>query len=894
MLGLLLVGGLLGACGPSSFVGRTYDNVTAYYNTFHNAQAAFENGVQSVREAARPIDRTRYLPVFPAPPEGTATEPFDKAIQKSADVLRQHPQSKWVDDALLLIGKAYFYQQNYVGAEQKFREMLALSDASRAVEARFWLARTLVTAGRTGEAAKAIQVGLEAVGGSGPWQARLHLVQGALRARQERWADATEALQTGLEMGVPDEVAARGAFLLAQVRGTQENIRAAEKAYRSVLAYDPPYDLGFAARLGSIAMQGLHERPEAALERLRGLEADEKNFEMRGEMAVVRARILKAQGRSDAAQQVLTEILRGDEAPSGTAAGRVHYTLASIYRDAYQDFSRAAAHFDTARTSLRAPAGGAGGDRTGLQTQRIPTAPTDADEQATRYQSLADRTDDVARLDSLLRLGRMSPAQFRQFVTELQAERAAAQEAARERREPQGPRLRQGDGRGGGDGQRRRSVQSAAQTGGTDAGFLFHRDPARVQEGRRQFRRTWGERPRVDNWRRRADVRGQQAVAEADSAAPPPEAERAEMKGRTDALLQQSALDLSDVPRDSSSVAAMEADRAVARYELANALFLSAGRPDSAITWYRRVVEAHDDHPVARRALYAMAEAHQAQRDTAAAERAYARVVERYPASPFAERARRRLGTTAPRAGQRRTARADSAYAVAYQLWERRQIERALPSMVTVAQRYPKTDAAPRALLAAGTMYWRSLQPPSSDSTRIRYAEHLRRAVPADSGWGGPGADTTGTASSSEAPAPRRPASAEPDTIRADSTSSPSRARQAPLDSAGGAARSEPIDPAPDAAEADSSSARELGRGPLERLLSYLVDRYADTPQAQRARTLMEVIARPGSTRTDSGRARSTTQPRPTPQEGRQDRDTSVSDTTESSGRPRDPKPNRR
>jgi tetratricopeptide (TPR) repeat protein len=117
---------LAGGCAETSFVGRQYDNFTAYYNKFYNARNAFEEGVQAMQDRDRPIDRTEYLSVF-WEPEGTSTESsFKEAIQKSADVLREHPNSKWVDDALLLIGKSYFYQQNYAGAAQKFREVLAL------------------------------------------------------------------------------------------------------------------------------------------------------------------------------------------------------------------------------------------------------------------------------------------------------------------------------------------------------------------------------------------------------------------------------------------------------------------------------------------------------------------------------------------------------------------------------------------------------------------------------------------------------------------------------------------------------------------------------------------------------------------------------------------------
>ncbi|MFB6249359.1 MAG: hypothetical protein ABEL97_12395, partial [Salinibacter sp.] len=58
---------LLGGCGTSSFIGQRYENFTAYYNKFYNARQAFEKGVKAVQEADRPVDRSRYLPVFLMP-----------------------------------------------------------------------------------------------------------------------------------------------------------------------------------------------------------------------------------------------------------------------------------------------------------------------------------------------------------------------------------------------------------------------------------------------------------------------------------------------------------------------------------------------------------------------------------------------------------------------------------------------------------------------------------------------------------------------------------------------------------------------------------------------------------------------------------------------------------
>lgn len=730
---LVLMGvGMMSGCGQGSFLGRQYNDFTAYYNAFYNAKKAFEKGLESIDQSRPDVERTRYLSVFPTPQRGGGTRdgseggPFEEAIQKSANLLREHPNSKWVDDALLLIGKSYFYQQNYVGAAQKFREIITL-DAEREGEAQFWLARTLVATGRYTEAAEALRTGLGNDEDYGTWRARMQLVRAELFVRQEQWEEAEAALEQGLEGSLPDEVGARGAFLLGQVRETREDYDGAQAAYRRVPEYGPRYQLEFAARLNAIEMEGLYGDTEEALRRLDELRRGDDTEEMRGEMAVVRARLYQEQGRSKDARRVLKAMLRGEEAPTGSVLGEIHYELGTLYRDAYEDFTQAAAHFDTAATSLSSPSE-QDGSETERQAQILPRAPSNAGAQAERYRNLAERSQAVARMDSLLRIGRMHPDEYQAFVKQLRERRRKKLKARAERRRQQQFRDRQrATAR---QDQASQSPSVAAETQGSDAGFLFHQDPTLVQRGRSQFRQTWGDRPLVDNWRRRNAIRQSDATADGEGPGAPPEAE-----GTSGEEAARVNLNLSAIPRDSASQAEMEKKRVVARYELANALLRGANRPDSAETWYKRILAEHPDHPVARQALYALAQSYRAQGDTSAARKTYRRVVKEYPGTSYAQRSRQQLGLeqTGPSADVVES-RADSAYARAYALWQSAPPDSALDAFLAVAETYPKASAAPRALLAAGVVYHQFTRRDSATVPRAQLERFLRRQTQPDSG----------------------------------------------------------------------------------------------------------------------------------------------------------------
>jgi len=898
---LFLAGaGLVLGCGRGSFVGRQYDDLTAYYNTFYNANQAFESGLESVTESGGDIDRTRYLSVFPTPQGGTGESSFEKAIQKSADVLREHPNSEWVDDALLLIGRARYYQQNYVGAAEKFREVIAVG-ADREGEARFRLAQTLLAAGRTAEAADALRAGLDTETDYGTWTARMRLARGILSVRQQDWAAAEQALMQGLEGPLPDEAGARGAFLLGQVRETREQFDRAEDAYRRVLEYDPRYPLAFAARLSALEMEGLGGAPDRALAQLGSLERGDNTREMRGEIARVRARLYLIQNRPGRAKQALTTILRSEEAPRGTALGRVHYDLAVLYRDRYEDFTRAAAHFDTAATNL---SGGSGSGTSGNDEQVLPRAPSDAPEEADRFRGLAEHAEAVARMDSLLRLGQMPRGEFQAVVDKIRQRRLdQREEEAAEARRNQQQQFR-GGGRAGTAGRpsARSSQQNAVQTRGSDAGFLFHRDPTLVQEGRRQFEQTWGERPLVDNWRRVEAIDGRSAPTAADDGRTP----QAESPAASPPSTR--VVDVSAVPRDSASRAEMEAERAVARYRLANALYRNANRPDSAETWYIKILGQDWKHPVARQALYGLAQAHRAQNDSTAAAEALHYIVQEYPGTPYAKRARQQLGLepvesdASPETGTK----ADSAYAQAYAAWRSGANENALNQFLAVADSYAETSVAPRALLAAGIVYHRAAPGDSSGALKTRferYVDSLAHGRP-DTTSSPPGqastiprpqpdttskapaspsrGDSTGTAQTprrvaqpvdSVRRAPEKP-SRRPDSLAAvdqrrppDSTARPARRPVALRDTTAPGMQPGPSDttasdttgarPSPDSAATAARPQRDSTRS-VEVLLAYLSEHYAGTPEAKRAQALLSHLqkqrAAPAPTAADSAR----------------------------------------
>jgi len=75
----------------------------AYFNTFYNAQNYYRQGMKSVVNDTLKQD----------------SEFFDKTIEKTTAVIIKYPRSRYVDDALFMMGVSYYYKGDYSRALEK-------------------------------------------------------------------------------------------------------------------------------------------------------------------------------------------------------------------------------------------------------------------------------------------------------------------------------------------------------------------------------------------------------------------------------------------------------------------------------------------------------------------------------------------------------------------------------------------------------------------------------------------------------------------------------------------------------------------------------------------------------------------------------------------------------
>ncbi len=149
-----------------------------YYNTFFLAKKNY-NGAEKLRL----MSTSDELPA-------NAKSKYDIAVEKSSKVLAYYPESKWVDDALFLLGMCFYRTGEYVKAIRKFDELKeAFPESDYIPEANYW--RTLCVY-ETGEFETALST-LQEMAKGGSYAERSAFMIAELFYKQEDFISAKDA-----------------------------------------------------------------------------------------------------------------------------------------------------------------------------------------------------------------------------------------------------------------------------------------------------------------------------------------------------------------------------------------------------------------------------------------------------------------------------------------------------------------------------------------------------------------------------------------------------------------------------------------------------------------------------------------------------------------------------
>lgn len=260
---LVLLAGIF-SCSTkkNTMTRRMYHNITSRYNVYFNGKESLNEGSIELLEGAKD-NFTTILHVFNFGTKQEAQQlnpQMDKAIQKASIAIQKHSMPfegtekvKWIDDSYLMIGKAYFYKQEYFSARRTFNFIIqeyGYNDIK--YEAMLWLA---LTYNQTGEFEKTepllnlITADIEK--DMVPYDVikTLPQVYADLYIKRESWEQAVSYLNEAIFYRPKRDMKTRMLFILAQIYHQSGDFYRASEYYNQVIKRSPPYDMAFQAKI---------------------------------------------------------------------------------------------------------------------------------------------------------------------------------------------------------------------------------------------------------------------------------------------------------------------------------------------------------------------------------------------------------------------------------------------------------------------------------------------------------------------------------------------------------------------------------------------------------------------------------------------------------------------
>ena len=114
-----------------------WDNFITYFNLYYNADELYTKIEKQILDQKKDLFSIESPVIPPA-----ANADVQKLIEKCSVILQFHSNTSYVDDALMMLGKAFYYQKNYLKSQQKFKELITSQPNSDYVlESRLWIGK---------------------------------------------------------------------------------------------------------------------------------------------------------------------------------------------------------------------------------------------------------------------------------------------------------------------------------------------------------------------------------------------------------------------------------------------------------------------------------------------------------------------------------------------------------------------------------------------------------------------------------------------------------------------------------------------------------------------------------------------------------------------------------
>lgn len=467
---------------------RAYHTVTSHYNINFNGYEALKAGEVALKNTVKD-NYTTLLPLYPHAPKEeilSAVPSFDRAIEKASKSIYKHSifirgkeYVKTIDDAYLLMGKAYFYKQDYIQAQRVFNYIINTHKTGNCKEeAMVWLTRTYVQQKYFSRAETSLNDAEYAIRTvkSKKLNQLFHAsaAEYYLLSEEPDKAVAIEHILEVLENKPKKEFKIRLYFILGQLYESLEQPDEAQKYFLKVIKKNPDYEMEFNARIHLASnYDGTPSSKANIIKELNKMLKEEKNNDYKDQIYYALSEVARID--EDIKEQIENLALSVSHSTQNNFQRSFSaLALADIYFER-EEYPNAQAYYDTATLSL--PKNYPNYDKI-IKKHKILT-------------QLVSNLNIIHTEDSLQRIAAMSPAARTAWVNKMINDHIAAEQKRKKAEADKELALQSALGMA--------NINVNPNMAGSGKWYFYN--PGLVSSGRTEFLKRWGTRKLEDNWR---------------------------------------------------------------------------------------------------------------------------------------------------------------------------------------------------------------------------------------------------------------------------------------------------------------------------------------------------------------------------------------------------------
>jgi tetratricopeptide (TPR) repeat protein len=478
-LGFSLLAGLIGGCSvnQNNFTSNVYHNMTAHFNGYFYAKEKTLE-VETIILKSLDDDPNQILRLFPKLDTTLAksySKDTEEIIKMASLSIQRHPNSRWVDDNYVLVGKARLFDCDYQNAIQTFKYVNTKSThADTRHSALIQLLRTFTEQTDFDRAEETFRF-LEKEKLNKENQKQLYLEKAYYYQVRNNYDYMVRNLALADSLLIKSDRKGRIYFIIGQVYQKLGFDSEAFNYYGKCISTTPDYEIDFYARLNMAQVARLDDKKD--IKQLRAqftkMLSDLKNQEFKDKIYYEIGEFERKQ--NNLKQAIDNFILAAHAGTNKRIQGSAYLRIGQLEFDSLKKYSLAKLYYDSA----------------------IAVLPKDFE----NYESIKKRqevlgefakyTEAITWNDSLLYLASFDSLTVRTRLDSLVESRKIPEDTSR----------------------KKRKRSSSTSSGGSQGSAFFNEESTATSDwyfgnlsavalGQSEFQRIWGTRALEDNWRR--------------------------------------------------------------------------------------------------------------------------------------------------------------------------------------------------------------------------------------------------------------------------------------------------------------------------------------------------------------------------------------------------------